>query len=410
MTVSTPSSTITSLQKTERTHWQRFVLPVVVLISVSSLYFRALPPWVTNFEDFGAHAKFASEMMQTHSLNLPHSLYHLCCIAIHKALPHLSLDFIVGHLFPFICEFAYELSLFSVIVLMTSRGASTARLLGYSILAFAISIFGPINFLVDNQLFFGYIPVNVFHNPTVLLGKPLAIWFFYLVASMLKSCRVKRSTVITTAAITLLAILAKPNFVMVAVPVIAILAALYLAIGRKERSRSLALGALLPSIALLAVQYYYSYNTNLMHLDRSHIILAPFGPMSMLSSHLLEKLCLSVLCPVVVYGIFFKQAVNDAPLNFSWAVMLVSLFCTYFLAESGSRYGHLNFLWCAEMSLLMVCLTSAIFICNLWLHPPTKFSRRELRWKTALVIAVLIPHLAGGVLLNMTSHNYLETT
>src|SRR5690606_9025712 len=75
----------------------------------------------------------------------------------------------------------------------------------------------------DKHMYFGYVPSNVYHNPTILLLKPIALLSFYLLYKTLQSpsnCR--WSMVLIVGIITGLAILAKPSYIIVLLPALLI--------------------------------------------------------------------------------------------------------------------------------------------------------------------------------------------
>ncbi len=380
------------------------VVALALLFGLTALYFFYLPFNRMPSYDYDMHLMYAAQMMRSHQLTVPHPLYHLFAIAIHKLLPALSLDFIIRRVLALICSFALPPAIFAYLIKVDQQDRQQRRDMNislpiYALLAFAISICGPISFLLNHGLrpFFGYIPLDVFHSPTALLEKPLAIWVFYLTGTLMVTPMPRRSTVLWLALATALALLAKPNYVLALAPVVAIVTTFYFFKKQFSRGFALVFGLLMPAAGVLAWQYYFTYVTQ-TGLLKSSVIFAPFGPMSVFSGHLGEKFLLSIFCPLLVYLLFFKQAVQDVRLNFAWAVMLSACFFAYFLAESGMRYSSINFGWCAEFALLLVFIATAGFCVNLFLRGTVP--RKELLWKFPLAILAFVPHIVGGIFLN----------
>jgi len=105
---------------------------------------------------------------------------------------------------------------------------------------------------------------------------------------------------------------------------------------------------------------------------------------------LLFKFSLSILFPLVVYALYLKRACRNVHFNLAWLTFGIGAFYTYFVAESGWRFGHGNFTWSGQISLLILFISATVFFIA---------QNRPFKWSIRMVACTYIfaLHLLCGL-------------
>ena len=187
-----------------------------------------------------------------------------------------------------------------------------------------------------------------------------------------------------------LSLLAMLNFVLVLLPALGIVIA-YLLYQRDTTDLKTLLAALvIPMIILLVIVFI------IMHFfidAEGGVMVAPLltlqsGNPSLASLAL--KLLLSLLFPLAVYGLYWREAIRAFALNLAWIVFGVGAAQMYFLAETGRRALEGNFWWSAQIGLFVLFVVSTLFWLIYFKHQP--------RWRGWLCLGILALHLVSGVI------------
>jgi len=238
---------------------------------------------------------------------------------------------------------------------------------------------------LDQQLYLGYIGIISYHNPTIILLRPLALLQFIYALKSFQTAPLSKMNFPVAALISLLATFTKPNFAICLLPALALIA-LYKLV-RKEviNLGFLVFGFLVPMICMLAWQFWVTYHSG----DSSHVIFSLLGVMSVYSGYLLPKFFLSILFPLLVTTLYWKDASHNLQLIFAWLIFIFGSFFTYFIAESGTRFKDGNFTWSGEIALFMLFAISTLFFIQV------KKSSRISRLASQ---AIWIFHVAAGLI------------
>lgn len=257
--------------------------------------------------------------------------------------------------------------------------------------AFSLTLVAPIMLFVfqDGMYYQGYIGITSYHNPTTTLVKPIALMSFICLLPIFDASQGRGKTALL-ALLTILTALIKPNYLLCILPAAVALAVIHRALKKPVNWRLLTLGLLLPGLLILAAQYAAAYLIRAG--DEKGIIFSPLGVMSEYSGYLLPKLILSMLFPLAVLALNFRKAVRDSALMLAWAGYLAGLAQAYLLAEGGGRFSHGNFIWGAEIMLLILFVASAAF---LWREKTTKESWRGTA--NIIVLTAYLAHVAAGI-------------
>ena len=128
------------------------------------------------------------------------------------------------------------------------------------------------------HMYFGYIPMAVYHNPPMILLRPYALSVFWLAVRAFDGESHGKSTLLLTIILTILSVLAKPNFALALVPAVVIYSTWQVflkpklkiedassapstTMGRKSIDvRLLAVGIVLAALPVLVLQYSTIFN------------------------------------------------------------------------------------------------------------------------------------------------------
>lgn len=268
-------------------------------------------------------------------------------------------------------------------------------------MAFYIPWIGP--------LYLGSYAAGVWHNPTYMVIKPLAVLCFLFFLRVWKNYREGsfwKDYIVFTLLLTL-STWAKPSFVMSFGPVIFILLLWDFIKGRgKNLGRTVIVGlSLLPSLLVALGQ-------SLLVFNESDSI--AFGYAIFLRQYIqypIGGLLKSIVFPVIVLVICHKVSKNAA----WWAAVLNTIFSVgyaFFLYETGRRLADGNFTWGTHIAVFLLFLVTSSILFQ-WQAEKNIISSGSAWQKTGFWIscALLIAHAVFGIgyfiLFNYVTHSYL---
>jgi hypothetical protein len=307
--------------------------------------------------DYYQHVQFAREMSEGSRGLLPHPLFHLSVLAIGTVLPLLQAGLVVAALFYVLLALVLYHVYFRHLNIPTRF-----------ILTIALLLVAPITVFTwaQSNLYFGYLLPHVYHNPTMVVLKPLALLLFlYAVAVFSDTHFRKPVTVLMAVLLTVLCTLSKPNFTISLLPALAAFALFWLIL-RRPLNWLLLLGIVLSGGLILVIQLFVLPEST---AGGGGIVFDPFGLFREFDSireyaildTLFWRFLLSISFPLVVYLVYWRDARRDLSLNLSWASFGFGAFFTYFMAEPG-RVIHGNFAWSGHITLLVLFVVSATFL------------------------------------------------
>jgi hypothetical protein len=233
----------------------------------------------------------------------------------------------------------------------------------------------------------GQVTPNVWHNPTAIFDMPFALLLFMLGLYALETPRL--STMAWVAVVTVLNLLAKPNYVLAFAPCFGV--ALLLVFYQKLKAGQLraldvvgqALVAFGPALLLLRYQFLTTFGEG--NVEGGKVVIAPLAAWSMLSANIPFSVLLGIAFPLSVAGFYYRQAFRDPKLVLAWAVLAVAVAQFALLQELGDRTAHGNFGWGAILADQVLFVVSCDFLLR---QPPG-------RWRS-LSFTVLGLHVATG--------------
>jgi hypothetical protein len=246
------------------------------------------------------------------------------------------------------------------------------------IISFGIIIAGPLFLLVgiDHKFYFGYSGFALYHNPTLILLRPLAVlmWLFILKYSFSKINT--GMGIFLGIIVVILSTLAKPSYIICILPAIGLVV-----LWRKIRGQSInwwfiLFGLFVPAIIVLLWQYTLAF----MGSRDASVILAPFKVISWMSHKFVIKYLLSIIFPLSVSLIYLKRVIHDRAMVIAWVIFGIGSFYGYFLAEGGSSIYSGNFLWSTQITLFILFFQSIIFFLSHKSIGKNNLSARIILW------------------------------
>lgn len=330
----------------------------LVLLVVAVFYGVTLKEATSQASDYKVHIGFIRRMLASRSLIIPHPLWHALTLLLRGVLP-LSYER---------CAAMATLASQAALALIVSRWTRNQWL------ALCLMLCGPILLpaVLDGHLYFGYVGFLTFHNPTVILLKPLALVFLSRSLEAFSEEPGAPRNALRCAALGVATCLAKPSYAICLLPAIVLMALARQLQGGKIDRPFLLKGVLLPLTLTLLWQFSREFPPG----GGNGIVFAPLTVLSHYSQHLSAKLFFSILFPLSVLALCFDRAARDIRLCLSWATFLIACFYLYFLAESGPRRWDGNFSWGAHCSLFILFVCSAAFVLEQSARDSRYMSRR----------------------------------
>lgn len=338
--------------------------------------------------DFVAHANVAMTMANGGAMP-PHFLYQTILILLHK-LSGLSFNYAT-----FTTVFILVFMTYTVALKYIGERDNVSSKFVLGIAAFFLLISHPIALLFpfDHHLYFGYIASNVYHNPTILLLKLIALVHFVLLCKVLeggldKWSVLKRASAL--AALTVASIVAKPNYIIALLPaMVAVLSFRYFFLKTRDTDalQVVAWGVVAPTLLTLIMQYAYFYGGD----SNSSMGFGFLGVFEINSPPwmVLPKLVGSVAFPISLVFLMGRQMIRKFEVQLSGAMFFVALIYTYCLVDrvNGGSAGAGNFWWSAQIAHFVLS-----FVC-------IRFYLGELNRQTASErkMSIYIPACIGGL-------------
>jgi hypothetical protein len=210
----------------------------------------------------------------------------------------------------------------------------------------------------------GYFPPNVYHNPTMLMAKPLLVLSFAgVVAALTRGGALVRGELLLLAAPVVLLGLAKPNYLGCVVPVL--LAGAAWAAARRRPVSWLRVQAICIAAVGTLASTYLLYESEELGFEGAVIfaplrVIALYAPVD--AASIARALAGSLAFPLAVAALWPRAAAADVGMRAAWGGTIVALFFSYFLAEGGIRMDHGNFLWTGQMGVFVLFVASAAFV------------------------------------------------
>jgi hypothetical protein len=360
-------------------------------------------------QDFRGHINFALALQHEGKV-LPHCLYHLLLLPTMEATKALAPELCMGEtsldlasiLLNVLFEcFTWALLSWLVVARLPGswsdvRRAALGLALGLVLTTVAAvsilkwPVLGSHQMPGDTELYLGYLMPTVFHSPTFNLLRPLALAHFLATCAFLADSEVKcsRRQAFGLGVLTVLTLLAKPNYLMCLLPGLGLVGTVLFLQGSLPRWKASVAAVVVPGVAVLAVQYAVTYQSGSATTSAasSGIQFAPYavverwfhsygqrpptiGPwhssiafLSWLGDTAAVRLIASMLFPAVVTLTFFFEARRDRCLMLAWAAFFAAACMSFLFVETGRRVHHGNFLWCGTIAAFLLMAATTLFL------------------------------------------------
>ena len=262
-----------------------------------------------------------------------------------------------------------------------------------------LQVVGPITLATiwANNFIWGYIyPASTYHNPTIVLLKPLALLSFALTLRALEcsmTARPRWQLVLGLSAAGMLSALAKPNWLLCFLPGVVLTILFDSGLRGRRPAWCVAGAAILTGLSVLAWQYAFLYG----HSEADRIIFTPQKWLSRYGSLAPLKLMLSIAYPVSVLILFWKDLRKSLLLTLAWSTFGISLLIAYGFSETGPRAGDDNLGWSAQIALFVLFVASTIAMVGVLRQPAATAQRHALRFRRDLAVVIFLLHVVGGL-------------
>ncbi|HMB21889.1 MAG TPA: hypothetical protein VKP08_03605 [Anaerolineales bacterium] len=256
------------------------------------------------------------------------------------------------------------------------------------LLVLGVYLAAPVSLLwhLDHRMYWGYIGMASYHNPTMILLKPFAIvQFVFACQCFRETASIKNWHIVLVALLSLFGTFVKPSLAICLLPALTIFSIYRIAKHEHLNYKGLIFGLGLPMVAVLAWQFALTYRAE----DAGAVAFLPFVVMGEFSQYLEWKFLLSILFPLALLVLYFKAIIQDVRMIVAWLAFLGGLVFTYLFAESGPRLLHGNFGWSGEITLLLLFAVSTLFFGEISAKPTRS---------TRFLAVVWSLHVAWGIL------------
>jgi hypothetical protein len=379
--------------------WRKYsiVLAILALIIFSPMAFVQSYVLTKAMADFVPHIAYAQEIkngIAIPSYILAHAGWEVLLL-LFNALLGLQLR-TANFAAVLLCEIVTVFALFQLF--WPTFKAKDLPLWKQALITLGVSVATPISafWVLDQKFYLGYVGISSYHNPTILLLRPLALLQFIFSLKCFGPHPISKLEILGMAIVSMLAAFAKPNFAICLIPAMGLLV-LYNIIRKKQASIvAFSYGFVLPTMLTLAIQFLMSYYDN----GSSSIVFAPFAVMNSYSKFLLIKFLLSIVFPVMVTIRYRREAWYDIRLILAWLIFIFGSFYTYFLAENGGRFFDGNFTWSSEIALFVLFAAASAFFWDV------AESSHKSRW---FLLFIWLCHVTIGIIYYgyfLTAHIY----
>ena len=366
-----------------RKYWELLVPALIAILFLPAKYIAI---FIVS-TDYPFHIADAQRWYeQRHYFGAPHFLFELLVI-VTKVVTFT--DWKVAGL---ILDIVFYFLIARLLLLETFRRCGNAWL--SSITSFLLILSWPLFvflWLADRKIYGGYIGTNVYHNPTMVILKPFA---FYIQLRLIQALdnrawqfSLRKSLWIMACVV--LATVAKPNYTIDLLPTLFVFFVICGFPLFRNPWKQIIGFVVLPAVVVLLAQFLSHFDNGISSGAAGRgIIFAPFVMERLASKYLFPKFIFSIAFPLCVLILYFKTAVREVGLQFSWVCFLFGAFYTYFLAESGNDLPAGNFGWCSQISLFLLFIFSAFFLLE-------ENQRRPLKYRNFLYGLLILHGICG---------------
>jgi hypothetical protein len=186
---------------------------------------------------------------------------------------------------------------------------------------------------------------------------------------------------------------AKPSWLICFLPGLALTLVFDSRLQSRRETWEAAAVILIGGLAVLGWQYAFLYGDK----GADRIVFTPQKWLAQYGSLAPLKLILSIAYPLSVLVLFWNELRQSLMLRLAWSTFIVSLPIAYGFSETGTRAGHDNLGWSAQIALFVLFVASAIAMAG-ELRQAAASPSGFKHFRAAVPVSLFILHLAGGVI------------
>ena len=353
--------------------------------------------------DYAPHEEIALSLTPGDPIGLfkahPEPLWHLMTYAAVK-LFHCRVEIAAGLVSGLLIVLTY------IVAFATIRG-TVAGLEAYEIagldlvLHLVSAVYVP---FFNKEPFLGQGTPNIWHNPTTIAVRPIALLVFVLVSSMVIKARkedfensIQAGKAVATGFLLILSCIAKPSFVQVFYPAIFTLMILWLIMykGKNFKTAVQLMLMCLPSLAVMILQFVIAFFGNTGHASSGGIMIAPFVVAGARTPSIAISMLLLLAFPLLMLllaAIRKSLTWGDA---LGWLMLFWGTIWRLFLAEKGERTYHGNFTWGYMLAVYLVWYAAIRSYLKLYFSEQMTGNKRGFGFVLATIVLAL--HLVSGI-------------
>jgi hypothetical protein len=320
---------------------------------------------------------------------VPNLLYHVLVAIPAKLLPFIALE----TLSLVVCTALYVALAWAIgWQIIESLAPSRWRMVLALAVTSALLIIAPFTFFTPDNAYFGYFHPYVYHNPTMI---PLRLFAWLLFLMSVHSFGDKTGfvwwKVLLAGLLSIAVMLSKPSFTIAFLPALVVFVAICVWQRQAFNKWTIILGILVPSIGVLGFQALVFKGNGVAFQPLLTLELWAYHYDPLANQNLLLKLIASVAFPVIVYGVFWREAWRSVLLNLAWLCALAGMAQAYLFIDTGEPPAG-NLMWNAQIGVFVLLSASAVFAVR-----TSQKSFPKITWRMALVWMVFMCHVLGGV-------------
>lgn len=351
--------------------------------------------------DYGPHEQIALSLTPGDPVGLfkahPEPFWHLLTYGVVHLL-HCRVEIAAGIVSGLLIVLTYVIAF--VTIRGTVSGLEAYEIAGLDLVLHLVSaIYVP---FFNKEPFLGQGTPNIWHNPTTIAVRPIALLVFVLVSSIVIQSRkvefennIPAGKAVAAGILLILSCLAKPSFVQVFYPAIFTLMVIWLIMfkGKNLKTAIQLMLMCIPSLVVMILQFviaFYSGNGN-----SGGITIAPFAVAGARTPSIAISMLLLLAFPVlmaILTAIRKSLTWGDA---LAWLMLLWGTVWRLFLAEKGERMYHGNFTWGYMLAVYLVWYAAVRSYLKLYFSEQMTGNKRGFGFVLATLVLVL--HLGSGI-------------
>lgn len=351
--------------------------------------------------DYGPHEEIALSLTPSNPIALfkehPEPIWHLLTYLVVNVF-HCRVEIAAGIVSGLLIVLTYLVAYFAI--RKTVPDLEMHEIAGLDlVLHLCGAIFVP---FFNKEPYLGQGTPNIWHNPTTIAVRPIALLVFVLVSAMVINAKkedfengIPVGKGILTGFLLVLSCLAKPSFVQVFYPAIFTLMVIWLIMykGKNLNTAIQLFIVCLPSLFVTILQFvisFYSGNGN-----SGGITIAPFVVAGARTSSIPISMLLLLAFPLAMLAISaIKKSVTWGDV-LAWLMVLWGLVWRLLLAEKGERTYHGNFSWGYMLAVYLVWFTAVRSYLKFYFSEQMTGNKRGVGF--IIATALLALHFVSGI-------------